>query len=144
MRLTTRTNIAMRALMFCAVNEARQVRKSDIAQACNTSENHMAQVINSLAHLGYLTTVRGRAGGVQLACPPEEVSVGRVFRQLESGVPFAECMAGDANTCPLKACCALRDVLCKALGQFYAELDKTSLADLVRGNAPLKKMLELA
>ena len=32
MRLTTRTNLAMRTLMFCAVNPDRVVRKAEIAQ----------------------------------------------------------------------------------------------------------------
>ena len=39
MRLTVRTNLAMRALMFCAINADRTVRKAEIAAACNSSEN---------------------------------------------------------------------------------------------------------
>lgn len=144
MRLTTRTNIAMRALMFCAVNEGRMVRKSDIARACNTSENHMAQVINQLSHFGFLNTLRGRNGGVLLGKPASEITVGQVFRKLESGMPFAECMAREDNTCPLTSCCMLRDILCGALDKFYAELDRRTLADLVDGNSALNDLLEMA
>jgi len=143
MRLTTRTNIAMRALMYCAVNAGKVVRKSDIATACNTSENHMAQVINALSRFGLVTTTRGRHGGVTLRLPPEEIIVGHVFRKLEAGVPFAECMAGEANTCPISAFCRLRGAIDGALGAFYAELDKITLDDLVRGNQPLEKALKL-
>ncbi|WP_372604811.1 Rrf2 family transcriptional regulator [Actibacterium sp.] len=143
MRLTTRTNIAMRALMYCAANPGRVVRKSDIATACNTSENHMAQVINALSHFGLLRTTRGRHGGVTLEKPPEDISVGAVFREMESGVPFIECLAKDENTCPLADFCSLRDVLCGALAEFYKALDKVSLADLVSGNARLKETLAL-
>ena len=35
MRLTTRTNLAARILMFCAVNQGKLVRSLDIAQRCN-------------------------------------------------------------------------------------------------------------
>lgn len=143
MRLTTRTNIAMRALMYCAVNAGRIVRKSDIAKACNTSENHMAQVINTLSHAGLMTTIRGRHGGVILALPPEEISVGRVFRELEACVPFAECMAGDANTCPISSCCRLREAIDQALVAFYQSLDKVTLKDLVDGNRALEDTLLL-
>jgi Rrf2 family transcriptional regulator, nitric oxide-sensitive transcriptional repressor len=52
MRLTTRTNLAMRTLMFCAANPGRIVRKSEVATACNASENHLAQVIHLLARAG--------------------------------------------------------------------------------------------
>ncbi|WP_095590801.1 RrF2 family transcriptional regulator [Actibacterium ureilyticum] len=144
MRLTTRTNIAMRALMYCAVNSGRIVRKSDIATACNTSENHMAQVINALSRHGLLKTTRGRHGGVTLDRPPAEISVGQVFRKLEAHTPFAECFAAqEDNTCPLLGCCKLRDALSVALGEFYRSLDKISLADLVKDNAPLEEALLL-
>ncbi|MCV2882779.1 RrF2 family transcriptional regulator [Actibacterium sp. XHP0104] len=143
MRLTTRTNIAMRALMYCAANPGRVVRKSDIAGACNTSENHMAQVINALSHFGLLKTARGRHGGVMLNLPPEEILVGQVFRKLEAGVPFIECFAGEKNNCPLAEFCKLRDVLCGALAEFYKALDKVSLADLVKGNTELEETLAL-
>lgn len=59
MRLTTRTNLAMRTLMFCAVNPDRTVRKHEIAEACNASENHLAQVVNTLAQRGFVDTQRG-------------------------------------------------------------------------------------
>ncbi len=143
MRLTTRTNIAMRALMYCAVNSGRLVRKSDIATACNTSENHMAQVINLLSHAEFLKTTRGRNGGVMLERAPERIQVGDVFRKLESGVPFAECFAQETNTCPITDCCKLRGVLSNALEHFYAALDDISLADLTQGNTELEEMLAL-
>lgn len=56
MRLTTRTNLAMRVLMFCAVNPEKIVRKHEIADACNASENHLAQVVNTLAQRGFIAT----------------------------------------------------------------------------------------
>lgn len=141
MRLTTRTNIAMRALMYCAVNQDKIVRKSDIATACNTSENHMAQVINALSHAGFLSTARGRNGGVMLGAPAETISVGKVFRTLEAGVPFAECFNQDKNTCPLTDCCRLKGVLCEALNAFYGVLDRVKLTDLTENNCMLESTL---
>ncbi|TCO73993.1 RrF2 family transcriptional regulator [Rhodovulum euryhalinum] len=143
MRLTTRTNIAMRALMYCAVNGERTVRKSDIASACNTSENHMAQVINSLAHHGLVKTTRGRNGGLTLKRPPEEITVGEVFRHLEAGVPFAECFDPETNTCPISCFCRLKGTLHQAIDAFYRTLDGVTLAELVAGNRELEKALML-
>lgn len=133
----------MRALMYCAVNAGRVVRKSDIATACNTSENHMAQVINALSHFGLVKTTRGRHGGVTLEQAPEEISVGGVFRKLEAHVPFAECFAAEDNTCPISDCCKLRVALNGALGKFYEALDEITLEDLVKGNTPLEAALLL-
>lgn len=143
MRLTTRTNLAMRALMFCAVNPGRVVRKAEIADACNASLNHLGLVINLLAQAGFIATTRGRNGGVQLARSPESITVGEICRLLESEVPFAECFAGAENTCPLAGCCRLRGALCKALSAFYATLDTVSLAELTQDNTALCELLEM-
>ncbi|MFZ5751518.1 MAG: RrF2 family transcriptional regulator [Pseudomonadota bacterium] len=143
MRLTTRTNLAMRALMFCAVNDDRIVRKHEIAVGCNASENHLAQVVNTLAQQGFVETHRGRSGGLRLARPPEAISVGAVFRAFETGSPFAECFEPDSNTCPLTATCRLRVALAAALESFYAALDRISLRDLVEDNTGLETILRL-
>lgn len=47
-RLTMRTNLAMRSLMFCTVHTDRLVQKAEIASACNASENDFG-VISSQA-----------------------------------------------------------------------------------------------
>ncbi|MFC7705011.1 RrF2 family transcriptional regulator [Plastorhodobacter daqingensis] len=143
MRLTTRTNLAMRTLMFCAINPDRSVRKQDVAEACNASENHLAQVVNQLAQLGFLTTQRGRNGGIALGLPPDRINVGTLFRAFESGLPFAECFGADENRCPLAPACRLRDALGAALEAFYGALDSITLADLVDSNDPLTAILTL-
>ena len=65
MRLTVRTNIAMRALMTCAVNPDRIVRKAEIAGVAGASEAHLGVVINQLAQTGFIETIRGRHGGIR-------------------------------------------------------------------------------
>ena len=99
MRLTTRTNLAMRTLMFCAVNHGRIVRKHEIAVACGASENHLAQVIHLLARQDLLKTRRGRAGGMTLGFDAAEIKVGTVFRIFEQVLPFTDC-AEHSNSCP--------------------------------------------
>jgi Rrf2 family nitric oxide-sensitive transcriptional repressor len=143
MRLTTRTNLAMRSLMFCAVNPGITVRKSDIASACNASLNHLGLVINLLGQNGFIETSRGRHGGVRLARSAQDISVGAVARVLESDVPFAECFNAQENTCPLTASCKLRGALRHALDAFYASLDEVTLADLTEGNNGLHRLLSL-
>ena len=144
MRLTIRTNLAMRALMFCAVNKDRTVRKHEIAAICNSSENHLAQVVNTLAQKGFIDTQRGRSGGLRLNRPAREIGVGSVLRAFETGMPFAECHDPETNTCPLIGVCRFRDVLDRALEAFYGSMDEVTLADLVDGNVPLAHILTLA
>ncbi len=143
MRLTTRTDLALRTLMFCALNPDRVVRKHEVAERCNVSENHLAQVINGLAHKGFVTTLRGRNGGLTLARPMEQIGVGTVARAFEGGVPVADCFATSRAACPLSPACRLRDALSRAVAAFYDTLDTLTVADLVEGNAGLESVLAL-
>ncbi|AXT27204.1 Rrf2 family transcriptional regulator [Ruegeria sp. AD91A] len=142
MRITKRTNIAVRLLMYCAAHPDRLVTKSEIAEVCNISENHLAQVINQLSQLNYLSTQRGRNGGMSLARPADQIRIGAVFRHVEGALPIAECFADADNTCPLTDACRLRLALQDAAEVFYASLDDVTLDALVCDNDPLLRLLQ--
>lgn len=143
MRLTTRTNLAIRVLMSCGVNEGRIVRTGDIAERCNASINHLLQVVNLLHEKGFVVAVRGRSGGLRLARPMHQISIGAVFRLFEGGMPVAECFDPPTNSCPLAPNCRLRSYIARALEAFYHELDLVTLLDLVKGNCGLEALLGL-
>ncbi|MEM9550903.1 MAG: Rrf2 family transcriptional regulator [Pseudomonadota bacterium] len=142
MRITKRTNIAIRLLMYCAVHSPRLVTKSEIAACCNISENHLAQVTNQLGQLGYLHTQRGRKGGITLARPANKIRIGDVFRRIEAALPLAECFASGENTCPLVSACRLRLALVDAAEAFYAHLDTITLDALLCGNDEIMALLK--
>lgn len=141
MKITKRTNLAMRVLMYCAAHESEIVTKADIAKHCNSSENHLAQVINKLSNLGYLETMRGRNGGLRLAHAQTDIVVSAIFRAFESERPEGDCLADTDNSCPLKPACRLKLVLEDALAAFYNELDKVTLDGLMCENLPLFDIL---
>ncbi|MEZ5752047.1 MAG: Rrf2 family transcriptional regulator [Paracoccaceae bacterium] len=140
MRLTLRTNLAMRTLMHCAVRGPDSLRTADVAEACNASFHHVAQVVNQLESAGYLRTARGRGGGIALALAPGDICVGKVVRLFEADMPFAECMDPARNTCPLHTGCRLKGMLCEAVNAFYATLDRYTVEDLVRQNPALDRL----
>ena len=142
MRITKRTNIAIRLLMYCAANPGRIVTKAEIAGSCNISQNHLAQVINQLSQLGYVATQRGRNGGMTLGRNASDIRIGEVIRHIEGTTPLAECFADADNTCPLVSACRLRLALTDAVGAFYAALDGITLDSLVCDNPDLTALLQ--
>ena len=144
MRLTTRTNLAARVLMFCGVNQGTTVRTAEIAKRCNASLNHLLQVVNLLQVNGFVETIRGRAGGLRLAQPMERISIGDVFRVFEAELPFAECFDAERNSCPLSKTCRLRQYISRAVEAFYHELDMVTVSDLVKGNCGLQLLLDMS
>ncbi|HBZ42702.1 MAG TPA: Rrf2 family transcriptional regulator [Maritimibacter sp.] len=143
MRLTLRTNLAARVLMFCGVNSDTTVRSAQIAEATNASGNHLSQVIHQLQQMGYVHTRRGRGGGLTLARAPKEICIGTMFRDFESDVPFAECFDPANNNCPLTDSCRLNLFITNALDAFYQELDNVTLQDLLEDNCGLARLLSL-
>ncbi len=123
--------------MYCALRRGEIIRSAQIAQACNSSANHLAHVVNILHGHGFVRATRGRQGGVTLARDPGEINIGDVFLLFEADVPFTECRQVETNTCPLVPACRLRLAVGRALDAFYDEMSKVTLADLVGGNTEL-------
>lgn len=115
--------------------------KSEIADVCQASENHLAQVINQLAQMGVINTQRGRNGGLELARIPAEIDIGAIFRVMEAPASVTECFADVDNSCPLVSACRLRDALQDAVEAFYMRLDQVTLDALVCDNPELTKIL---
>ena len=107
----------------------------------------MAQIIHRLARLGYITSVRGRSGGVKLSRPPSEIVIGEVIRNIESEFPFVECFDPKGCECPIADVCTLRGHFEVAIEAFYAVLDNVTLAQITEDNNHLAErflMLDVA
>jgi Rrf2 family nitric oxide-sensitive transcriptional repressor len=131
MQLTSFTDYALRVLVYAAVHSDRRCQTADVAGTFGISRHHVVKVVNELAHLGYVDTVRGRDGGFQLARPPAAIRLGEVVRRTEGSIAIVECFDPRTSTCPLMPACGLKDALGEAFGAFLAVLDRHTLADLM-------------
>ena len=131
MQLNAFTDYALRVLIYAAAHPTRRCLTADVATAFGISRHHVVKVVNELQHLGFVDTVRGRAGGFALAREATRICVGDVIRRTEGTMALVECFDRDTNTCPLARACGLRGALNEALEAFLAVLDGYTLADLV-------------
>lgn len=138
MRLTTFTDFSLRTLMYLAMNRERLVTVQDIADDHGIARNHLTKVVHHLGQLGYVATLRGRNGGLRLACEPETIRIGEVVRHTESDFHMAACFDPESAGCMYSAACALKGALVRAAAAFMAELDAVTLADMVAREAPKK------
>lgn len=141
MRLTRHTDNALRALIFLGLHDDTPQRITDISRRMGMSEDHTAKVIARLAELGFVTTLRGRSGGVRLARPAAEINVGAVVRATEDNLNLVECFDPVTNQCPIAPACALAPALDEALTAFFTVLDRYSLGDLVEKPRALQRLL---
>lgn len=129
MQLTRFSDYALRVLMYAHAAEGRLVTIEEIAGAYRISRAHLMKVVNALTRAGYLTAVRGRAGGVTLARPAEDIRLGDLVRATEPDFALVECFS-TRGTCIVDGCCRLPGVLKRALGAFLAELDQHTVASV--------------
>ncbi len=146
MRLTRHTDYSLRVLMFLAVRPEKLATIHEIAEAFDISRAHLMKVVHSLAKLGYVQTVRGRGGGLELARPAREIRLGRLIQQTEDSVELVECFSTGAHPrgCRITAACKLRGVLGDAVSAFFRSLDEHTLEDIVSGRTTqLRRLLLL-
>ena len=141
MRLDKQTDYALRVLMFLAANEGRLSTIAEIAGRFDISQAHLMKVVHGLGKAGFIRTVRGRAGGMRLAGDGTAIRVGDVVRRMESGLAPVECLRGSGGQCLITPCCRLKGVLSRAMAAFLAVLDAHTIADLVRDNDALSRLL---
>lgn len=128
MPLTTQTDYGLRTLMYLTARSGRAT-VADVAGLFGISANHVAKVVNLLARYGYLRSVRGIGGGIELARPPEEIRVGEVVERLEGNLHLLDCVATE-NVCTIQSYCKLKGVLAEAERRQLEYLNSVTLADV--------------
>ena len=141
MKLTAFTDYSLRVLIYLAADTTRRATIAEIAEAFGISENHLVKVVHFLGKQGWIETVRGKGGGILLAMPPAQVSVGKVVRDTEGAAMPAECFSVDGGNCVISGACRLKGVLGEAVKAFYAVLDRYTLEDISRNRQTLGRVL---
>lgn len=136
MKLTRYTDYALRALMYLGLHGDRLCSIAEVARANRISENHLTKVVHELGRRKYVTTLRGRNGGLRLGRPPEAISVGEVVRAVEEGFELLDCPG-----CHLVRACLLTNAFSEALSAFLKVLDGYTIADLIGPRDPLLTLL---
>ena len=141
MRLTRFSDNALRCLIVLGLEPEECITVQVIAQRLNMSYEHLVKIVQRLAELGYVETVRGRHGGVRLVRAAADIRLGKLVRETEENLTLVECFDPEHNTCPISAACRLAGVLNEALAAFLAVLDQRTLADALEPRDQLVSLL---
>ena len=114
----------------------RRATAGEVAAMYGISANHLAKVINLLARLDYIRSLRGIGGGIELARDPAEIRLGEVVEAFEGNMHLLECVATD-DVCAIQSFCKLKGVLAEAERIQLDYLNRVTLADVV----PTKRQL---
>jgi Rrf2 family protein len=127
MRLNKSTGHAVRILIDCAKAGDHLIKVADIAQRLDITQQNAFKIVHLLTRAGFLASMRGRRGGVQLARPAAKIRIGDVVRAIEfTGLVGKE--PGSQGS--------LTRIVDDALEAFISVLDQHTLAQMAEAGAP--------
>lgn len=140
MKLSDHTDFGLRLLIYLTVHTDRPSTIRQVADAYGISAHHLAKIAQELTRHGWVQSIRGRGGGLRLACDATAIPVGEVVRKMENSLALVECM-GDESRCPIEPVCGLKPVLSEARNAFLHVLDRYTLKDVVGHPQPFVPLL---
>ena len=126
MRLSQASDFAFRILMLLE-SQAEPITVDEIAKRLQLVKSHVMKIVSKLAKAGFVTSHRGRSGGVSLGQKAEDITLGDVVRLIENDFAIVGCMQEPTAACVLTPACKLRGVMVNAQQAFLNVLDNQSL-----------------
>lgn len=137
MKISTRGQYGLHAMFDLAqhAGEGAQPLKA-IAQRQHLPDNFLEQLLGALRKEGLVRTMRGAAGGYELARAPSEISVGQVLRALEGPLAPIECLA-EEGACERSCGCATRVAWQRMQNGLNSVVDSITLAHMLEDDKKL-------
>jgi Rrf2 family protein len=129
MQLTRYSEYAMRAMAHLASAPAGEtVHISEIAKEWDVPENILRQLIPKLVKAGFITTIRGRAGGIKLNRASSLISVLDIIESIEGEVQINNCLT--PAPCTRVGLCSMQSVWQEAQDALLAVLRNKKLSEI--------------
>ena len=142
MQLTQFSDYALRTLIYIATKDD-VCTITEIAESYQISRHHLVKIVHKLGQLGYLNTIRGKNGGIELSQPPEKINLGELLKKTEPNFRLVECIDNPKGTCCIIPVCKLKKILEQAKESFIANLSEYSLADITTNKKALAEHLKI-
>lgn len=141
-QLSRFSDLALRLLMYLGTRDVGQwATVREASEAFDVSMHHMAKVAQWLTQRGFVSSRRGRGGGLRLEVDPRTIGIGAILRDANSATALVECFDPETDHCRISGACRLRDHLERAREAFFSVLDGVTLADLLHRPASLVHLL---
>ena len=106
---------------------------SQIANALQVSEHHLAKVIRKLVEASYLQAKRGPKGGISLIKNPNEIFLIEIHELFEGPFNLHPCLL-NTTKCPRKTC-IFGSFWIEMHMKYYQYLKQTTLSNLINKEA---------
>jgi Rrf2 family protein len=132
MRISAKAEYACVAMLELAINyaESQPLRIKAIADAQGIPQRFLVQILLQLKTAGLVVSVRGAAGGYQLARPPAEITLASVINAIDDRTLAPRSALSEGRRSP--AVGVLLAIWQDLQAQQQRALERITLAELVR------------
>jgi Rrf2 family protein len=104
-----------------------------IARSVDTNPVVVRRLIGRLSKAGLVLVRKGQGGGAMLARPANLITLGEIYRAVEPG-PLFSMPEKSEHSCPIGRYVrpVLRGIFCRAEDRVAADLDRTTLAEVMQ------------
>jgi Rrf2 family protein len=135
LRISRQTDYAARLLLHLAsLGQGASASIAEIAEERRLPVAFVRRMVAPLVAAGILRTSRGSHGGVQLARPAAEISLGDLVRAVEGPVLLNECVHTE-GTCPFERRCPVHEAWTAVSDTLDAHLSAIRFDALVKASA---------
>lgn len=131
MQLSKFTDYTFRVLIYMAKHQEQLLTVEQLATKLEVSEHHLKKVIHKLAKTDYLTSIKGRAGGLRLGVSPDQINLGEILRITEDNLNIVTCLSNNQICTFMDGECKLKSIVHASLEKFIEEFGNYTLSDLL-------------
>ncbi|MGC5325237.1 RrF2 family transcriptional regulator [Brevibacillus sp. SYSU BS000544] len=132
MKVSSKGEYALRALLYLGQHDGQVVSISEIAEKTLVPISYLEQILLQMKMNGHVKSRRGAKGGYLLRSHPSEINIGEVIRKLEGPLAPMGCASVTAyEPCQLEPSCLLKPLWTLVRDTVAHVLDQTTLEDLL-------------
>lgn len=130
LRVSDAAALALHSMTILAAKKDNVVSTTELAQTLQASQAHLLKVLQRLARVGLVESVRGPKGGFILSKASDDITLLEVYEAVEGPFKPSNCLfsrpvcGGDG--------CLMGELLHDINGRLRGHLAKTKLSELVR------------
>jgi Rrf2 family protein len=131
MEITRQADYAVRIVLDLAErNHGGVERSDDVARRQVVPRAYFTKVVQALVRAGYVRTLRGARGGIQLARDPDAITLRQVIEAVEGPIYLNRCLSHPGE-CSLERACAAHPVWERVQDILTRELEAVTVSQMI-------------
>lgn len=131
MYLSKFTDYSFRILMYLGNHPNKLSTVDELSSILGLSTHHTKKIVYKLSKNNYISSSKGRNGGIKLGMNPKDINLGELIKITEDNLNVLECFSLENNTCSLNNSCKLKPIINDALDSFILKLSNYTLEDIL-------------